>query len=271
MVRTSAFDAGFVERICRVVGDTACGLSGRQIADLLGEMGLQDPGPLSKWDRLRQPLLAEQRRTGSGNCVLSLVQRSMQPVRWRDASAFEDRRFELNRVLAFEGIELTAGGELRRVTAAATHDEVHQRVRRLRAQLEQRGCHPEVLRYCTREILAEDYFAAVFEGVKGLTQRIRDLSGLDEDGHKLVDRALLGTSPGLAINSLRTSTERNEQMGLAHVIKGVYSAFRSPAAHDPRLVWDVSEKDALDLFSMLSLVHRRLDDAVRVPHSAQQQ
>ncbi len=66
----------------------------------------------------------------------------------------------------------------------------------------------------------------------------------------------------VACNSLRTETERNEQNGLSNIAKGIFSAFRNPSAHEPRVFWHVSEPDALDLLSMLSLVHRRLDTAV---------
>lgn len=66
----------------------------------------------------------------------------------------------------------------------------------------------------------------------------------------------------LALNSGRTETERNEQSGVASIMKGCFSAFRNPTAHEPKVSWKISEADALDLLSTLSLVHRRLDAAV---------
>jgi uncharacterized protein (TIGR02391 family) len=65
----------------------------------------------------------------------------------------------------------------------------------------------------------------------------------------------------LAFNTVRTDTERNEQRGLANIMKGIFSAFRNPAAHEVKSQWHVSEDDALDLLSTLSLLHRRLDRA----------
>lgn len=261
------YDAGVVERIAKVIGDTDHGLKGSQIGDLLASQGLPDPGEITKWRRIHQALLTEQQRTRAGNCVLALVQAAMSPVRWESHSQFERLRSDLNSVLLFVGVELREDGKLIRVSAATTHDEVASRTRRLRKELERRGCHSEVFQYCTRELLAEDCFTAVFEAIKGLAERTRALSGVDEDGHALVDVALLGNSPRLALNSLRTETGRNEQRGLANIMKGVFSAFRNPAAHETRIVWSISEADALDLFATLSLVHRRLDTAVRVPEA----
>jgi uncharacterized protein (TIGR02391 family) len=91
------------------------------------------------------------------------------------------------------------------------------------------------------------------------------MTGLDLDGHPLVAAALEGRPPRVALNSLRTDSERNKQRGVANIISGVFAAFRNPAAHDPRVEWHVSESDALDLLSTLSLVHRRLDRAVIFP------
>ena len=54
-----------------------------------------------------------------------------------------------------------------------------------------------------------------------------------------VDAALLlGSSgtPGLAINSLSTVTDRDEQKGFANLIKGLSGMYRNPVAHDPRLL-----------------------------------
>ena len=125
-----------------------------------------------------------------------------------------------------------------------------------------RGGHAEIFKYCTEELVAEDCFGAVFEATKGLGERVRQMSSLDEDGYPLVQEAFEGSNPMIAFNSLRTSTEKNEQRGLASLMKGVFSAFRNPEAHEPKLLWHVSEADALDLLSTLSLVHRRLDTAV---------
>lgn len=67
--------------------------------------------------------------------------------------------------------------------------------------------------------------------------------------------------PLLRINDGSTRTKRDEQLGVANLAKGLFSAFRNPAAHEPRIHWQLSEQDALDVFGTLSLIHRRLDAA----------
>ncbi|PAW79178.1 MAG: hypothetical protein B9S32_04270 [Verrucomicrobia bacterium Tous-C9LFEB] len=43
----------------------------------------------------------------------------------------------------------------------------------------------------------------------------------------------------------------------------VFGTFRNPSAHAPRVLWSISEQDALDLLTMASFLHRRLDKAAR--------
>lgn len=121
---------------------------------------------------------------------------------------------------------------------------------------------------CRTELLQDNYFHAVLEATKSVAEKIRVRTGLTRDGHRLVDDAFGqagGSSPRLAFNSLRTDTERSEHLGLMNLMKGAFSAFRNPTAHEPKTRWVVSEEDALDLLSVLSLLHRRLDNAVLVP------
>jgi uncharacterized protein (TIGR02391 family) len=48
-------------------------------------------------------------------------------------------------------------------------------------------------------------------------------------------------------------------------LKGLFGTFRNPTAHSLKATWPLSEQDALDLFSLCSYVHRRLDRARRRP------
>ena len=47
------------------------------------------------------------------------------------------------------------------------------------------------------------------------------------------------------------------------LMKGFFGTFRNPTAHAPRIVWRITEQDALDMMTVASLLHRRLDDAVK--------
>jgi uncharacterized protein (TIGR02391 family) len=197
----------------------------------------------------------------------------MAPVRYvRAWDLFEERRAALNEVLSFAGLYLHEDGRMRRRSPARTLDEAVNRAKRLTDEMLRRGVHSQVVRFCHVDLLQEDCFDAVFEATKGLAERIREMTGLVEDGADLVEKVFaLGSSglPNLAFNSLRSLSEKSEQTGLLNLMKGIFGTFRNPAAHSPKIKWHVSEQDALDLLTILSLVHRRLDSAVPTAAAAQ--
>ena len=69
----------------------------------------------------------------------------------------------------------------------------------------------------------------------------------------------------LAINPLRSESEKSEQKGFAHLLKGTFGMFRNTTAHAARIHWSMAKEDAEDLFSLVSLIHRRLDSTHMPP------
>jgi len=137
--------------------------------------------------------------------------------------------------------------------------EAQRRANELRCDLETRGVHGDVLAFCRAELVADDYFHAVQEAVKSVAAKMRAKTGLTDDGSTLVDRALGGTPPMIAINPLSSESERGEQRGFANLVRGTFGMFRNPTAHEPRIHWPMSKGDAQDLLTLVSLIHRRLD------------
>ena len=69
--------------------------------------------------------------------------------------------------------------------------------------------------------------------------------------------------PMLRINDLKTETDRGEQRGFANLLVGLFGTIRNPLAHNPKVEWQMTEQDAIDLLTTASLVHRKLDNAIR--------
>lgn len=174
---------------------------------------------------------------------------------------FETLRANVNRALAFSGLAVDESGTISSTSRAATITQAQRRANELRADLAARGVHPDVLRFCRAELVSDNYFHAVLEATKSIADKLRAKSGLGTDGSALVDAALGGEAPRLAINLLVSESERSEQRGFVNLIKGVFGMFRNPVAHEARLLWQMSKEDAEDLLSIASLIHRRLDSA----------
>jgi len=260
MSTVPSFSEGQTESLARVLGE--CG-SGTDITRVLDDRGLVDNSDEStKWRRLYWVFLDSQKKYGCANKVVDFIQSFLIPARFIGRhEEFETNRQELNTVLAFSGLEYGADGKMRQCTAVDTLDEAEQRAKTIQAKFQGRRLHSEVLNYCRTELLQDNYFHAVFEATKGLAQRIRDMSSIDADGAALVDRVFSIERPILAINTLRTETERTEHKGFAALLKGCFAAVRNPLAHEPKILWE-GEDDAADYLSLISLLHRKLDDCV---------
>ena len=141
---------------------------------------------------------------------------------------------------------------------------IYARASRLKEKLVSRNVHPDVLKFCREELLVDNYFHAVFEATKSVAEKIRNKTGLTSDGSILVDEAFAFklNVPHLALNTLRTESEKSEQRGFMNLLKGLFGTFRNVTAHAPKIIWPIEELDALDILSMVSLIHRRLDSAV---------
>ena len=221
---------------------------------------------MTKWKRLYNAFVEFQNEHQVGNHVIVFIQRAMDPARYvGEPNVFRSRKDRLNSVLAFCGFTLGDDGKLRPTDAATTIDQALERANRLHAALIQRSVHADVLKFCKAELLEENYFHAVFEAMKSITAKISTLSGLTGDGCDLVHDAFgqkFG-DPLLAINPFKTETQKGEQYGFMNLLKGLYGTIRNPLAHDPKVEWDMTEQDALDILTMISLVHRKLDQAYR--------
>lgn len=263
MDRIPPFKASELEAACKVLAETTTGLKGDEIGFILADMSVEDLDKgNTKWKRLFNALVNVQNRHQVGNHLIMFIIRAMNPVRYvSDPDLFAIRRDGLNVVLSLCGYHIRDNGEVVRITRESTLAGAQVRAGRLKGLLESRATHAEVFKYCRAELLEGNYFHAVFEAIKGLGQRLRDMTGLKTDGAELVNEALSTKSKILALNSLSTQTEISEQKGIANLLIGIFGAVRNPVAHAPRAEWDMSEQDALDMFSLVSYLHRKLDTA----------
>ena len=250
-----------IEDVSRVLGEY---LSGTDISRHFADMGIDDTsGESTKWRRLCATFKNYQARDGGASRLLDFTRRLLEPSRYVNRQeAFEEARHAINAHLAFAGLEYRPDGKFSVIEPATTIDEAHKRLNTITAKFKGRRIHPEVSKYCKAELLQDNYFHAVFEAAKGLAQRIRDRSGEALDGAALVDKVFAIERPLLALNSLQTETEKSEHKGFAQLLKGCFGAVRNPLAHEPKILWK-GEDDAADYLSLISLLHRKLDDCVR--------
>lgn len=253
-----------IEAIAKALGDTVCGLTNTEIDTILQQSRIQDDhGPGTKWRRLQVNMWNQQLRDGHRVSILAFIRKSMKPARYiGNPQKFSTMKDNLNIALAFCGLEIDNTGTLTLTSKARTLPEAEAKAKKLREDLLLRKVHKDVLLFCKAEYLADDYFHAVQESVKSVFDKMRNLSGIDKDGSELIDACLSSRPPRLFINAYSTETERAEQRGFSSLLKGIYGTFRNPTAHEARIKWHMTKEDAEDILSIVSLVHRKLDNSI---------
>lgn len=265
MEQVPTFDTQQMQAIAKALAPTDDGLTGTQIEYLLAQCKVPDVTPdLTKWQRLFNAFAAWQNEKQVGNHVLMFINRTMAPVQFtNDQPKFERWRDRLNPVLAFSGFFVGDDGRVRTTKVAKNLDEATARAQQLQRLLESRGVHSDVLLYCKAEWLQENYFHAVFEATKSIAAKIRTLTGNPGDGASLIQAAFGGSNPPIAINALKTDSDKSEQAGFCNLLTGIFGTMRNPLAHNPKVDWAMNEQDALDILTLVSLVHRKIDQRTR--------
>lgn len=120
MAAVEPLPSGVLRHICAVLGNTADGLTGREVAALLREAHIDDPGEMTKRDRLFEALQARQAKDRAANAVLACLQLALSPDRFLDQpEAFDAWRGQIDEALAFVGLVATEKGAIQQLAHAA--------------------------------------------------------------------------------------------------------------------------------------------------------
>lgn len=263
------FKPSTLETLCEIIGETDTGLTGTEIHRFILQAQMEDvsynEGFLAKRKKLYNAFAHEINTHHCSNNIVVFLKLVLDPARYvGKTDLFESRRYAINKQLAFEGIEIDETGKAVALSEKASClQDIELRVKGLKNKLEQRNAHPAIAAYCKAELIADNYFHAVLEANKGLFQRIRDISGVEKDGYNLIEQ-VFSKDPIVIINNFISSSEKNEHTGFCNLLKGLCSMFRNPTAHEPKVDWPISEQDALDILSIISYCHRRLDNAHKI-------
>lgn len=124
---------------------------------------------------------------------------------------------------------------------------------------DERNIHPAIGNVSLKLFDDGHYSQATFEAFKYLDLKVKDLSGVNDSGYKLMMNALSETAPKIKLTPLTSQSEIDEQMGYKHVFAGAMSAIRNPRGHELNI--DPIDR-CLDHLSFASVLLRRLEDHI---------
>lgn len=121
------------------------------------------------------------------------------------------------------------------------------------------------LREVARRLFVDGHYAlSVEEAFKYINNVVKTRSGLSQDGAGLMKAALSPTNPRLRLNSLKTKSEQDQQLGYMEILSGCMTGIRNPRAHEHQYL-DKPEV-ALEMLVLANHLLRMLTQARRVRH-----
>jgi uncharacterized protein (TIGR02391 family) len=122
---------------------------------------------------------------------------------------------------------------------------------------DERNIHPAIVRVSLRLFDDGHYSQATFEAFKYLEIQVKQISGINDSGYKLMMAAFAENAPKIKLTNLITSNDMDEQVGFKFMFAGVMSAIRNPRGHDINA--DPIDR-CLDHLSVASLLFRRMEE-----------
>jgi uncharacterized protein (TIGR02391 family) len=124
---------------------------------------------------------------------------------------------------------------------------------------DEKNIHPR-LPSIVRDLFDDGHYAqATFEAYKFLDKEVQKHSASTENGFKLMMQAFAAESALIRLNSLSSTSEKDEQKGFQFLFAGSVLAIRNPRGHEHSVV-DSPDK-CLDHLILASMLLRRLEEA----------
>jgi uncharacterized protein (TIGR02391 family) len=122
--------------------------------------------------------------------------------------------------------------------------------------------HPEVTRVAKSRFESGHYADSVEAALKEVNsvvkRKVKDATGQETDGNRLMERAFSSTNAVIELDDLSTESGRNIQSGYQRLFSGAMIGVRNPKAHE-NVVIDANR--AMHFLFLASLLMHKLDEA----------
>jgi len=196
--------------------------------------------------------------------VFTLAEYIFDPLRYVGRQQSHKKQLKtINELFIYLGYQITEAGKAVATVKPNTHKEAKAFAENLKNELRGRSVHDEILQYCNEDLLQMNYFGAIFEATKGISERLRKISGFTQDGRTLVFKmfsAEKNKPPKYSINDLATHEDNESHFAFQNLLSGIVGMFRNPYAHKTKKSMALTEIDALDALTIISYAHKMIDE-----------
>ena len=257
----SSLNSQDIELICQ----TLCNeITGSQITTMLTTFGLPiGDVTYTKWRRLSAILINACTYRRSLRPVFDSIEYVCVPSKYIDTpESWKMLKKNINKTLIFKGFELDDSGKVQKTEEVKTFKDAQVRLQSLEERLKNIDVHPLVSKYCTEELLEENYFHAILEASKGIFHRIREMTGSTLDSGRLIEECFKKSNPAIIIseNKLQSDEELSAYQGLKHLLLAIAQLYRNTNAHSLKIYNPNDLNDAITALTLMSLAHNLLDN-----------
>lgn len=255
-----------IENISRIIAEET---TGSKITNMFHQIGLvnydaQRGFDTTKWRRINESISSSDNPFQS---MISVIEFSSKPQRFmNDKSAWKKHLESINKELIFKGYKLNDSGRVVKNKKVESYSEAQKMIKSLKSKLNDYDIHKNVLLFCQEQYLQDNYFHAIFEASKSVSDRIRKMSNSKDDGIKLINNVFNFKTPQILIknNYLKTDTDKSLYNGIINLLKTIHFTYRNVEAHKPKLYDETSESDAIAAFVIISMAHKELDHCISI-------
>jgi uncharacterized protein (TIGR02391 family) len=198
---------------------------------------------------------------GSAGYIISYIKRDYRSLSrvWPDPESYQltklDEYVDQGNTKAF--VQVTEE------VLPVLEDELDGYFASLTSGMEVRGIegllHPVVIRSSYHQFRNGQYRDAVLNAIVAVFDLIRERTGLDIDGSRLVQKGFSLDDPILVLSTIESESGKNEQKGFIQILQGAFLGIRNPKAHS--LSTDLNQEEAAQYLVFASLLARRIDEA----------
>ncbi len=247
-------------------------ISDSELGALILSSGIQDNNHnASRHRRLSAAFIADQDYNRCANNLASFLKRTGAHIKKsRGETMFRQYINQMNQVLSFAGYELGEDSQIRQLDRSKTSyvpPEAEDRARRFKENIAKKQLHPDIELVCRAEYFVEPgFFRPVKEAMRLLIEKIRAKAMLSPDGPELAEHAFAFAWPNrpvLAINNFMTEKDLAEQFSFMVLLKAFFLMFQDEQTRSYRPGWEMNLEDAINLLSLASYFHRKVDKAMK--------
>lgn len=201
-------------------------------------------------------------RPNGHNHIIKIVEKLADPKQYINKSEMHKKVLDnLNKTLIFCGLELKDNHVVVSKKPIPKTLKVEPRIAEPFELFKKLKLHPKIREVSESLFVNGHYSQVILEAYKALNNAVKEKSEMkNEDGQSLMAHVFDESRPILALNPLKSQSDRDEQIGFKFLFMGAMTGIRNPKAHEN--VNQIDPYKTLYYLALANLLMLRVDESI---------